>query len=110
MKIKIGKKTIEADVADNTVKRAMGLSLCEKKNMFFPMPYKSKWSLWMFMVKYPIQMIFIDENKVIVDIKKGVPITSDPKTWKTYSPEKSCKYILETPFNIKMKIGDKLCW
>jgi uncharacterized membrane protein (UPF0127 family) len=110
MKIRLKKSTIEADVADNFMKRVMGLSLSEKKNMFFSMPYESKWSLWMFTVKYPIRMIFIDKDKKVVDIQKGVPITHDPETWKTYTPEKPCKYILETPFNIKINVGDKLNW
>ena len=110
MKIKLKNSTIEADVADDFIKRAVGLSLCEKKNMFFPMPFERKWSLWMFAVRYPIKMIFIDKEKKVVDIKKGVPITPNPKTWKVYIPKKACTYILETPFDLKIKIGDKLSW
>jgi uncharacterized membrane protein (UPF0127 family) len=110
MKIKYKSSTIEADIADDFWKRAIGLSLSEKKNMFFHLPYEHKWSLWMFLVKYPIKMIFIDKNKTVVDIKEGKPLTSDPKTWKTYSPSKPCKYILETPFDMKIKVGDKLDW
>ena len=110
MKIKIKDSTIEADVADDFWKRMIGLSFSKKKNMFFPLPYEDRWSLWMFGVRYPLKMIFIDKNKVVIDIKDGEPLTSDPKTWKTYSPRKSCKYILETPFNLKIKIGDSLDW
>jgi len=108
MKIKHKNSIIEADVADDFWKRAMGLSLSEKKNMFFLLPYEHKWSLWMFLVNYPLKMIFIDKNKTVIDIKEGKPLTSDPKTWKTYSPREPCKYILETPFDMKIKIGDKL--
>jgi len=110
MKIKLKNSTIEADIADTFYKRLMGLSLSEKKNMFFPMPYQYRWSLWMFLVKYPIKMIFIDKNKVVIDIKEGKPITPNPDTWKTYSPGRPCKYILETPFDLKIKVGDKLNW
>ena len=46
----------------------------------------------------------------MIDIKKGVPITPDPKTWKVYTPKEPCLYILETPFDLKIKIGDKLGW
>ena len=108
MKIRLKNKVIDAEVADNPWKRMVGLSLSKKKNMFFPLPYEGRWSLWMFLVKYPIKMIFIDKNKTVIDIKEGKPLTSDPKTWKTYFPRKPCKYILETPFNLKIKIGDKL--
>ena len=110
MKIKLKSKTIQADVADDMIKRMMGLSLQEKKNMFFPMPYEDRWSLWMFAVRYPLFMIFIDKNKKVVDVQRGIPITTDPKTWKLYIPKEKCKYILETPFNLKVKIGDKLIW
>lgn len=110
MKIKIKNKTIEADVADDFWKRMVGLSLSKKKNMFFPLPYEDKWSLWMFLVNYPLKMIFINMNKIVIDIKEGKPLTADPKTWKTYSPSKPCKYILETPFSLKVKIGDKINW
>ena len=110
MKIKHKDSVIEAEVADTFYKRLIGLSFSEKKNMFFPMPYESKWSLWMFLVKYPIKMIFIDKNKVVIDIKEGKPLSLNLETWKTYSPKKPCKYVLETPFDLKIKIGDKLNW
>jgi len=110
MKIKLKNSIIEAEVADNLWKRVIGLSFSKKKNMFFILPYDSKWSLWMFAVRYPIKMIFIDKNKIVVDIKEGEPLSSSPKTWRTYKPKKPCKYILETPFNLKIKIGDKLNW
>ena len=110
MKIKIKNKAIEAEVADDFWKRIVGLSFSEKKNMFFPLPFESKWSLWMFGVRYPIKMIFIDKSKIVIDIKNGIPLSSDPKTWKTYKPKKPCKYILETPFDLKIRIGDKLRW
>ena len=110
MKIKIKNSTIETDVADNFWKRMIGLSFSKKKNMFFPLPYEAKWSLWMFLVRYPIKMIFIDKNKIVIDIKEAKPLSLNPETWKTYKPKKPCKYILETPFDLKIKIGDKLNW
>ena len=72
MKIKLKYSVIEAEVADDLIKRAIGLSLSEKKNMFFPMSYESRWSLWMFAVRYPIKMVFIGKDKRVIDIKKGV--------------------------------------
>lgn len=110
MKIKVKNSTVESDVADNFWKRMVGLSLSKKKNMFFPLPYESKWSIWMFLVKYPLKVVFIDRDKTVIDIKEAIPLSFDPKTWKTYKPRKSCKYILETPFSLKIKIGDKISW
>jgi len=108
MKIKLKSSIIEAEVADSFWKRTVGLSFSKKKNMFFHLPYEDKWSLWMFGVRYRIKMIFIDKNKIVIDIKEGKPLSLDPKTWRTYKPKKPCKYILETPFNLKVRIGDKL--
>lgn len=108
MKIKIGKKTIDAEVADNSIKHFLGLSFSDKKNMLFKMFYEKRWRMWMFGVKFPINIIFINKDKVIVDIKKAFPLTNDPKTWKVYRPEEACKYILETPHNLKVRVGDKV--
>ena len=110
MKIKLKNSIIEADVADNFWKRLIGLSFSERKNMFFFLPYEAKWSLWMFLVRYPIKMIFIDKNKTVIDIKEAKPLSFNPETWKTYFPKKPCKYVLETSFELKIKIGDKLIW
>jgi uncharacterized membrane protein (UPF0127 family) len=110
MKIKLKSSLIEADLADNFWKRMVGLSFSEKKNMFFPLPYEDRWSLWMFGVRFPIKMIFIDKGKAVIDIKEAEPLSFNPKTWKTYKPNKPCKYILETPFNLNIKTGDKIRW
>lgn len=110
MKIKIRNSTIEADLADDFWKRMVGLSLSKKKNMFFHLPYEARWSLWMFLVRYPLKMIFIDVDKVVIDIKEAEPLSLNPGTWKTYIPKKPCKYILETPFDLKVKVEDKLDW
>ena len=110
MRIKLKNSFIEADVADNFWKRMVGLSLSKKKNMFFTMNYEDRWSLWMFLVRYPIKMIFIGTDGVVIDIKEGEPLSLDASTWKTYVPRKPCKYILETPFDLRIKIGDRLSW
>jgi len=110
MKIKLRNSIIEVDIANNFWKRLIGLSFSKKKNMFFPLPYEDKWSLWMFAVKFPLKMIFINRNRIVVDIKEAESLSFNPKTWKTYKPRKSCKYILETPYDLKVKIGDKIVW
>jgi uncharacterized membrane protein (UPF0127 family) len=110
IKIRIGKKEIWADVADTFLKRFIGLSFSKKKNLLFIMPYEDKWPFWMFLVRYPIKIIFIGNNKSVVDVKLAEPITLNPKTWRIYSPRKKCKYVLETPFNLKVKVGDQLRW
>jgi len=102
-------ENLEADLANTPWKRSTGLSGCkEKKNMLFVCPFCAKWPFWMPGMRYPVKMIFLDKEKTIIDIKDAVPMTSNPKTWKLYKPEKAAKYVLETPFELNVKIGDKL--
>jgi uncharacterized protein len=110
MKIKFKKAAIEADLADGFFKKMIGLSFSKKKNMLFTMDFEYAWQFWMFGVRYDLYMIFLDKNKIVVDVRKAVPLSFDMKTWKVYAPKKPAKYILETPYDIKMKIGDRLSW
>jgi uncharacterized membrane protein (UPF0127 family) len=110
MKIKLKNSVIEADFANSFWKRLIGLSFSKERNMLFSMSYESKWSFWMFGVSYPLNIIFMNKNKEVVDIKKAEPLSFNPETWRTYVPRKPCKYVLETPFDLKIKIDDKLDW
>lgn len=102
-------ESIEADYANTHLKRISGLSGCkEKKNMLFKFPFSFQWSFWMPNMYYSLKMVYINKNKEVVDIKDAVPFTKDFKTWKSYRPRKNCKYVLETPFEHAIKIGDRL--
>jgi uncharacterized membrane protein (UPF0127 family) len=110
MKIKFKNSVIEADIADNFWKRLIGLSFSRKKNMLFKMSYEEKWPFWMFGVSYSLNLIFMNRDKEVVDIKRAEPLSLDFRTWKTYIPKTSCKYVLESPFDLKIRIGDMLNW
>jgi len=110
MKIKLKNSIVEADIADNFWKRLIGLSFSKKKNMLFTMSYEEKWPFWMFGVSYPLNLIFLDKNKKVVDIKRAEPLSLNLRTWRTYIPKSPCKYVFETPFDLKIRIEDKLSW
>jgi uncharacterized membrane protein (UPF0127 family) len=110
MKVKLRDSVIEADAADNFFSRMMGLSFSKKKNMLFTMDYEYRWPFWMFGVWYPLSIVFLDRNKEVVDIKRASPLSLNPKTWRTYVPVRPSKYVFETPFELKIKIGDRLSW
>ncbi|MGB9675032.1 MAG: DUF192 domain-containing protein [Candidatus Nanoarchaeia archaeon] len=100
---------LEVDVAKNFLSRLKGLSGCkEKKAMLFCFPVPGFWSFWMPAMHYPLSMLFLNSDGKVVDIKHAVPLSRDPKTWKIYVPCALCKYVLETPFNHNVSIGDKL--
>jgi len=52
----------------------------------------------------------MNKDREVVDIKKAEPLSLNLRTWKTYISKSPCKYVLETPFDLKIKIGDKLSW
>ena len=62
--------------------------------------------LHMFFVFYPIDVLFLDKNKIIVEIKENF------KPFTFYTPKKKSKYIIELPKNSiknsKTKVGDKI--
>jgi uncharacterized membrane protein (UPF0127 family) len=108
MKIKIKGTTLQCEVADNFWKRLVGLSFSRKKNMLFVFSHEAKWSFWMFLVRYPIKFVFINKQKTVVDVKVGKPISLNANSWKVYKPRKTCKYVLETPSRLKVRVGDRV--
>jgi len=111
-KIKIRNLEIRAKVADNFLTRAIGLMFRKKlkrnegilfifKKEFFP-------RFWMMGMRFPLDMIWIDKSKKIVDITKNAKPSFNP--FKTYVPRKPCKYVLEVKASLtdeqKIKIND----
>ena len=64
-------------------------------------------SIHMFFVFFPINLIFVDEYKKIVEIKKNL------KPFQIYNPKYSCRYIIELPVEFDIKntaVSDLLSW
>lgn len=116
MKIsKNGEILIEADVTDSLFGKIKGLMFeevekCEGLLMVFD---DSRFrDIWMAFVPQDLSIIFIDENKQVVDKTLARKLTLNPGTWKTYGPSEACKYILEchaSKIN-DFEIGDSLEW
>ncbi len=51
-------------------------------------------SIWMPFVRQNLDLFFLDENKKVIEKKRAVPLTLNPKTWKIYKNKKA-KYCLE---------------
>lgn len=45
----------------------------------------------------PLTLFFLDENMKLLSKQQAVPITLDPRTWKTYSNKKA-KYCVEIKY------------
>ncbi|MFC1723451.1 DUF192 domain-containing protein [Nanoarchaeota archaeon] len=80
----------------------------EEKSLVFVFGRSSRVGLHMFFVFYSIDVLFLDENKRVVDIKKGF------KPFTLYESGDKAKYVLEVPVgSVELSgtgLGDELCW
>lgn len=115
-KIKINDVVIKVNVADTPQLRSKGLggrdSLAEDQGMLFIFPEAKKYQFWMKGVKFPLDMIFIADGRV-VDIIKNVPTvpksTSDEGIIR-YQPIISVNMVVEVNAHFvdkhNVKVGD----
>ena len=68
---------VEAEVADTNVERQRGLmhreSLAEAQGMLFIFDYEAPHSFWMKNVNFSLDVLWIDKDKMVVDIKANIP-------------------------------------
>jgi len=100
----------EHDFANSFVSRLLGLMFKEdlQRGLILKLP-KSRSrkgsAIHMFFMRFPLDIVFIDSNKKVVDM-----ISIEP--WKTYTPLAPARYVIEmekgtiNKFNIE--IGDEL--
>jgi uncharacterized membrane protein (UPF0127 family) len=93
-------KTILAEVADTTEKRARGLmfrdSLPKDQGMLFSFAAPQAWTFWMKNTRIPLDIIWMDQNKRIVHLERNVPgcIRQDDGC-PQYQPNEDALYVLE---------------
>lgn len=115
MKVFCGKKLLcDADLAisiKDRVKGLMGRTLSEKEGMLFIFPHKGMHAIWMMGMKQSIDIVFIDDDKKVVNIARAVsPLGLNPLTWQSYFPHEPVRYILELSPNSLVNKGDGLTW
>ncbi len=105
---------IFAEVADEQDEWERGLmfrnTLDDDTGMIFIFDKEDYYSFWMKNTRIPLDMIWISEDKKVVDIKEAEPCIDDPCT--SYKPAGKAKYVLEVnqgfAENNSIKIGDKV--
>ena len=103
---------INVEIADDNQERMEGLMfiehLIENNGMLFVFQNEEQQTFWMKNTLIPLDMIFIDENFKIVDIKYAVPCDKDP--CRLYESSNPAKYVLEVNGNFtnrkNIKIGN----
>jgi uncharacterized membrane protein (UPF0127 family) len=105
IRVKLGKKTLRIKKF-GILGSARGLMFDDMKKTDGALIYGN--SVWMPFVKYDLDLLFLDENFIVVDVQKAVPITLNPKTWRFYdcSRAKYCLEIKRRP--LKTKKGMKV--
>src|SRR3990167_3255985 len=110
--------TIQVKIADEPKEHQTGLadlsSLPIGEGMLFVFDKSAPYVFWMKDVEFAIDIIWIDENKKIVDIAPNVPPEPDKgeKELTRYKPKSDAKYVLEINAGLSalhnLQIGDQV--
>ena len=111
--VKIAGQNIKVDLALTPANQARGLSVRESlranEGMLFIFPQSGNYSFWMKDMNFPIDIIWLDEYKRIIYIKKDARPELFPES---YGPESESRYVLEvmSGFTEKnnLKMGDRV--
>lgn len=95
--IQIGDTTVKVEIADTEAKREKGLSqresLAKNEGMLFVFEEPRQYGFWMKDMSFAIDIIWIDNNKRVVEITSYVAPDTFPKT---FYPKEAIQYVLET--------------
>ncbi len=111
--VSIGHKIIKAYVADTVELQEKGLSGRESiafdQAMLFIFAVPASYGFWMKDMKFPIDIIWLDQSKRVIFIKTNVLPSSYPEIFVPNSP---AKYVLETSAGFvgenNLKIGNEI--
>jgi hypothetical protein len=109
--VKIGKTEIKAEIADTLITKTKGLmfrkSLPENEGMLFIFDEEAYHSFWMMNMSFPIDIIWINKEKKVIDITKDAqPCKIICST--IYRPKEKAMYVLEVNANFTDEHGIKI--
>ena len=95
-KIKIGSAEIRVEMADTVIKRYRGLSgrkfLIQDQGMLFVFPAPGHYGFVMRGMKFPLDFVWLDANKKVVETTTHIKPSSYPKVFR---PSRPVQYVLE---------------
>jgi len=95
-----------AKLCESIFSRTWGLMFSKPRSLIFIFKKEKIIPLHMFFVFYPIDVLFLDKNNVVIEIKEHFAPFS------FYNPKNKSKYIIELPKSTiketKTKKGDKI--
>jgi uncharacterized protein len=113
-KVCFAEKCFNVEIADTPAKRETGLmfreSLPENQGMLFIFESSGEHDFWMKNTLIPLDMIWIDANLNVADIKTAEPCNES--VCQLLAPEKDALYVLEINRGLagenEIKVGDKV--
>lgn len=115
--VTIGTLKVSAEAADNQALRKKGLSKRESlpfdQGMLFVFENPANYAIWMKDMRFPIDILWLDESKRVTDIAIDVPIQPGKKDSEltVYKPANNSKYVLEINAGLanlnNIKVGDQ---
>ena len=112
--VKIGDNSITVEIADSPEKRSQGLSgrssLPNNQGMLFVFNEAGKYPFWMKDMKFPIDIIWINDGGVVAITSHANPEIYNDSSLTTYKPKEPARYVLEVNANYTLenniKVGD----
>ena len=113
---KISNYTFKLYIANTAKEKEIGLSkyknLAKDIGMLFPFEKPDYYSFWMKQMEFPIDIIFIQENKIVTIYKNVEPPKSENESLLIYKPKEPSSMVLEINAGLcdkyKFKEGDKV--
>lgn len=106
--LKISGQTIYLEKADTPEARQKGLSgrktLAKNRGMLFIFDKPDTYCMWMKDTQIDLDILWLDENKVVTKIHKNVQPSTYPNS---FCPEKPAKYVVELRAGMVQKLNVK---
>jgi len=106
--LKYGDLVFETEVRDTVKGRKIGLmnydTLEKNQAMLFVFKQSDYYGFWMKNMKFPIDILWLDEDYKIVDIRNEVP-PCETEECAIYKPGKKAKYVLEIYSNLTNELN-----
>ena len=112
--IQVKNEHFQLEIADTSLKRAQGLSgresMPENQGMLFVFDKPSKYAFWMKDMKFPLDIIWLNNNQIVYVAENAAPMTIS--NLKVYSPKSEADSVIELNAGsfgrLGLKIGDHL--
>ncbi len=109
MTILMPKGAITAELANTKASRELGLSgrhiMNDDEGMLFAFDVPGRYGFWMKDMAFPLDIIWINENGVVVSIERNVTPESYTNTKKIYMNQADASYVLEINAGLSEKFG-----